>query len=94
MPKSALVVRGETLSIAEICRRTGLYWEVVRACVKNGTIDVARLERRARWSAERRRLRALAKQHGVPLTVLRRREGLGWDADRAATAPVARKTPT
>lgn len=83
-----VLFRGELLSRVELRRRYGLCWDVISSLSRRGLLNERQLERHLKWRAERARIRALAAQHGVAMSVVRMREARGWDPDEAATTPV------
>lgn len=66
----------------------GIGWGTLKRWRQHGGISAARIERHLRDRAERRRLLALARAHGVPDHIMRLRVYRGATGDEAATTPV------
>lgn len=88
MPRARYPYRGELLSLWAIEKRLKISWTTLRSWLAHGGISEQRIERHLRGRDERRRLHALAREHGIPLTAWRQRMQVGWDGEAAATAPL------
>jgi len=89
IPAKLNLYRGQLLSLAKLSKACGVHKNTLSSWQRRfGRVTELRIERHLAEIAEQRRVRELAKAHGLPLAVVRMRRFRGMDADAAATEPL------